>query len=295
MTSLTMPGALLLSASQAPAVTIMLCRAAASGIPNCLYHAEEPACTADTGGPFGDAVWPCCDAVGFKNSKYHSESSGKPSHYLDKPVDAAVWGCAKGARAHHCPAPMTSSPRVPHQAFTSPTCLDWPRRPLKSQSCRVRTVVCARGQGPCLSAEATDAAALRTATWLCFIVDELSDDVERHKLHGDDVVTCAPWRRLCVVKGLAHDVTASHLREACGAFGKLVAVYPRMQVLPARTCLCCSSCNALVCCATGSPVRAAHSCVGHPGRQPAGRCVLAVPQPVAHGRLAASGRGRGLR
>jgi hypothetical protein len=68
----------------------------AVGTPNCMYHSLEPVQSENPVGPFGDAVWPCCGTVGFRNSKYHSEVPGRPSRYVDRPVDATTWGCAQG-------------------------------------------------------------------------------------------------------------------------------------------------------------------------------------------------------
>lgn len=77
---------------------------------NCSYHPEEPAPAPSTvkgkgGGdnvtPYSDAVFPCCGAVGYDNSKYHSHvvGNGKAGAGAAPPVWS--WGCTRG---YHEPA-----------------------------------------------------------------------------------------------------------------------------------------------------------------------------------------------
>jgi hypothetical protein len=73
-------------------------------VPNCWYHPAEPTPSSKAGAPYADAVWPCCGSYGFRNSKYHSESCGRPSHYNSKHSDASSWGCKRGA----CPNAISS-------------------------------------------------------------------------------------------------------------------------------------------------------------------------------------------
>jgi hypothetical protein len=50
-----------------------------------------------SGAPYGDAVWPCCSSVGFRRSKYHSHTLGRPSAHAGSPLaDAVPWGCKRG-------------------------------------------------------------------------------------------------------------------------------------------------------------------------------------------------------
>ena len=72
-------------------------RAQEHGNPTCARHAAEPEASRGSGAPFGDPVWPCCGAVGFRHSKYHSHSYGKSHVYTDEALSAAVpWGCKRG-------------------------------------------------------------------------------------------------------------------------------------------------------------------------------------------------------
>jgi len=71
----------------------------------CMYHPREPVSLRSHGAPFGDARFPCCGAVGFAQSKYASETGGKPSAWLDQPVTSATWGCRQ-APSHLPFAPL---------------------------------------------------------------------------------------------------------------------------------------------------------------------------------------------
>ena len=85
------------------------------GVPNCSFHPEEPVNFTSTHSgqrrnhPFGTSIWPCCNAAGFANTKYHfynkterqalhvSQTQGLMCEQLEDSLNVRdSWGCTQG-------------------------------------------------------------------------------------------------------------------------------------------------------------------------------------------------------